>query len=485
MPGRIWHLFRARLAMARRSGWPVPTLVFFATLASLLALLVRDALPPFPYALLALSVGGLLFAFPLLSDLGALLRHDEGGEWIGSLPVLPVERALARVLHLALLLAGLACAWSVPWAILAPEDLDTRWRLVLPALALLQAFFLAALWISAQQLLLARLEGVFVLLESALVVVVVVTLVRLLGELPRLALLDPGRPELWWFPPMWFASPLVVGGWAWGAPAAVTSISILALLFVPTEKAQAFRRRNRSDRWLEPLRRLAVRAWVRAEERGPFDLVYLALPREREVALRTYPMLGIPLAFLWISATRAHGEGEAWRADLLALLLFTTGIYLPLLLTHVPLTESPAAAWLVRTAPCPENAVAGGAIKALFVRYLMPLYCSLLGLGLALGQADLLLRLWLPAVLLGLVLLRLLYPACVRDLPLSVAPEELRAEVDWAGRVATLAVGLTLLAVIANRFLDWKAGLGFALVLGLGEFALERKLGGAASRGGG
>lgn len=471
--------------MARRGGWPVPTLVFFATLGSLLALLVRDALPPFPYALLALSVGGLLLAFPLLSDLGALLRQDEGGEWVGSLPVLPLERALARVLQLALLLAGLACAWSVPWSLLAPENMDSRWRLALPALALLQALFLAALWISAQQLLLARLEGVFVLLESALVVVVVVTLVRMLGELPRLALLDPDRSGLGWFPPMWFAAPLVRGGWAWGAPAAVTSISILALLAVPTESTQAFRRRNRSDRWLEPLRRLALRVWVRAGERGPFDLVYLALPREREVALRTYPMLGIPLAFLWVSATRTHGAGEAWRADLLALLLFTTGIFLPLLLTHVPLTESPAAAWLVRTAPCPAKAVAGGAIKALFVRYLMPLYGSLLGLGLALGQAELLLRLWLPAVLLGLVLLRLLYPACVRDLPLSIAPEELRAEVDWAGRVATLAVGLTLLAVVANRFLDWRAGLGLALVLGLAEQALERRQAGAALRAGG
>jgi hypothetical protein len=470
--------------MARRSGWPVPTFVFFATLGSALALLVRDALPLFPYAVLALSVGGLLLAFPLLSDLGALLRHDEGGEWIGSLPALPVERAIARTLHLAVFLAGLAFAWSAPWAILAPDAVDTSERLALPALALLQAVFLAALWVSVQQLLLARLEGVFVLLESALVVVVVVTLVRLLGNLPWLATLVPGRAGLGWFPPVWFAIPLVDGGWTWGAPLGVTALSIVALLAVRTDRPQPFRRR-RSERWLEPLRRVAVRTWVRAEERGAFDLVYLVLPREREVALRTYPMLGIPLAFLWISATRAHGEGEVWRADLLALLLFTAGIYLPLLLTHVPLTESPGAAFLLRTAPCPASAVAGGAIKALFVRYLLPLYCTLLGLGLALGQAELLVRLWLPAVLLGLVLLRLLYPACVRDLPLSVAPEELRSEVDWAGRVATLAIGLTLLAVVANRFLDWKAGLGLAFLLGLCELALERKLGRTEAKAGG
>lgn len=463
--------------MARRSGWPIPAFVFLAALGAALALLVRDVLPPFPYALLALSVGGLLLVFPLLSDLGALLRHDEAEEWVASLPALPMERALARTLHLLVLLSGLTLAWSVPWAVLAPDALGMGDRLALPGLALVQALFLATLWISVQHALLARLESAFVLLESVLVVVVVVTLVQLLGHLPELAALDPLERGLRWFPPVWFVSPLVDGGWTWGVPLCMASASIGLLLAIPTGKSQPFRRRSRSDRWLEPLRRLAVRAWVRPAERGAFDLVFRALPREREVALRTYPMLGIPLAFLWLGASSARSEGEAWRGDLLALLLFTAGVYLPLLLTHVPLSESPAAAWVVRAAPCPDSAVAGGAIKALFVRYLLPLYCSLLGLGLALAQTELLVRLWLPAVLLGLVLLRLLYPSCVRDLPLSVAPEELRSEVGWAGVVAPLAVTLTLLAVLANRFLDWRGGLCLAFLLGLGELVLERRVG--------
>ncbi len=37
---------------------------------------------------------------------------------------------------------------------------------------------------------------------------------------------------------------------------------------------------------------------MRKGERGTFDLVWDALPLEREFVLRTYPMFGIPLAFL-------------------------------------------------------------------------------------------------------------------------------------------------------------------------------------------
>jgi len=463
--------------MTRRSGWPVPAMVFLAALGAALALLVRDDLPPFSYSLLALSVGGLLLTFPLLSDLGALLRRDEGGEWVGALPALAVERALARALHVVALLGGLVVSWFAPWALLAPDALGLFQRAALPGLGLMQALLLATVLIWAQQLLLARLELAFVLLESVLVAGVVVALVQLLGHLPELSVLDPDRPVLDWLPPVWFARPLFGEGWAWSVPVCATVASAGALLSLPADGTDSFRRRNRNERWLEPLYRIAARSWVRPAERGAFDLVYRALPREREVALRTYPLLGIPLAFLWIAASRAHAAGEAWRADLLALLLFTAGVYLPLLLTHVPLTESPAAAWMLRMAPCPARAMRGGAVKALFVRYLLPVYSALLGLGLVLSEAELVLRLWLPAVLLALLLLRLLYPACVRDLPLSVGPDELRSELDWAGMVAPLAVGLTLLAVGANRLLDWRGGLCLALLLLSCELVLEHRLG--------
>ena len=64
----------------------------------------------------------------------------------------------------------------------------------------------------------------------------------------------------------------------------------------------------------------------------------------------------------------------------------------------------------------------------------------------------------------------------MRDLPLSVGPEELRSELDWAGTVAPLAVGLTVLAVVSNRFLDWRGGLCVALLLLAWELRMERRL---------
>src|SRR5262245_7275086 len=97
---RIAALFRARLALVRGAGWPIPGLVFLAALAAALALLVRDLMPFQPWAFLALASGGLVLCPPLLSDLGAILRHDEGLPWLAALPALAVERTLARALHL-------------------------------------------------------------------------------------------------------------------------------------------------------------------------------------------------------------------------------------------------------------------------------------------------------------------------------------------------------------------------------------------------
>ncbi|MSR61332.1 MAG: hypothetical protein EXS08_02635 [Planctomycetes bacterium] len=472
---RTWILFGARLAMARRGGGPIPALLFLSALAAGLALLVRDLLPAFPYAFFALATGALVLGPPLLSDLGAILRQDPGLEWLAALPARATERTLARVLHLGLLLAALVGAWCAPFALLAPEAFGLAARLGLPALALAQGLGLAALLIWAQQLFLARAQALFVLFETALFAGLVIALLALLGRLPELARLTPDAAAIAWLPPAWFATAVVRGGGALVVPAIVCLASVGALLAVPASEQRPGVRRGAFERALEPLRRLARRLWVREEERGAFELVFAALPREREVALRTLPMLGIPLAFLLLGASGAQAPGDAWRGDVLALLLFTVGIYLPLLLTHVPLSETPEAAWILRLAPRTSEALVRGTIKALFVRWLLPLYLGLLILGLALGQGGLIARLWLPATLLGLLLLRALYPRCVRGLPLSKAPDELRVEIDWAGLLSTLAVALTLLAVLANRFLSWPMGLAFALLLAVAERVLSAR----------
>lgn len=450
-------------------------MVFLASLSATLACLVREDLPPYPFVLTGLSVGGLLLAFPLFSDLGALLRHDEAGEWVAALPAHARERTLARVLHVLILLGALVAAWSVPWALCAPPSLPLAARMALPALGFSLAVFLAAVWAWIQQSLIARLERALLWVETALVVLVVVVLIQILGHLPEMAGLTPDRPALLAFPPAWFARPLTSGGWTWCLPILVVTTSFGSLLALPEGAERTPRRLVRGRGWTTPLSRLATKYWVRADERGPFELVITALPREREFALRTFPMLGIPLAFLWISARGSSPRGDSWRSDLLALLLLTVGVYLPLFLTHVPLTESSRAAWVLRTAPIPRSAITNGAIKALFVRWILPLYLVLMGLGLILAEAPLLGRLWLPSLLLTLLLLRMLYGRCVKDLPLSTAPEDLRSDLDWAGAVSTLAVLLPLLAVVGNRWLGWGGGLAIGLALAVLEGVLDRR----------
>jgi len=449
---RAGHLVRARFGGMRRSGWPIPAMVFLAALSAVLASLAGEILPPFPYVFLALSLGPLVLGLPILSDLSGLLRHDEALEWIASLPALPVERLLARAAHLLVWLAGLALAWFLPWSFFGPPGLDRTAAAILPVAGFVLAIGVGAILVWTQQLLLQRWGWALVALETAWMVFTVVGILRLLGHLPEIASLTPETPGLTLVPSYWFARALTSGAaWSWALLAMAVPCA-LALLAVPAVEARAPSTRAGLERWLAPLRWLAVRHWVRAQERGTFDLVYAGPGREREFALRTYPLLGIPLAFLWLAASGGSGT---WRSDVLALLLFTAGVSLPLLLIHLPLTESPEAVWIQRVAPCPDRPRQEGAIKAVFVRWVAPLYLGLLGLGIGLGRGGEVLRLWPPAVLLALLLIRRLYPLCVRDLPLSTAPEDLRSDLDWAGGVTGMALALTVVAVLANRYLDW------------------------------
>jgi len=459
---RTGHLARARFAMLRRSGWPIPAVVFLAALSSVIASLAGELLPPFPYAFLALSLGPLVLGLPILSDLVGLLRHDEGLEWVSALPTRPAELTLARTAHLGAWLGALALAWFIPWSGFAPAGLGLGARLALPLLGFLLALGLATALIWAQQVLLARLAGLWVALETLWMVLAVVGILRILGGLPAIAAWSTGAAGLALLPSTWFARALVEGGHWWWTPAALGFPCLLALLRVPASEQAAPTARGGLERWLAPLRWLALRFWVRSDERGPFELVFRGPGREREFALRTYPMIGIPLAFLWLGAS---GGSEHWRTDVLALLLFTSGVSLPLLLVHLPLTQSPGAAWIQRLAPLGTRSHREGAIKAVFVRWVVPLYVALLAIGLGLGRGADVLRLWAPALLLALLLVRWLYPRCVRDLPLSTAPDELPANLDWAGPVTTLALGLTILAVLANRMLDWGASLALTLFL--------------------
>jgi hypothetical protein len=471
---RVLVLLRARLSAGARGGQPIATMFGLGFIAAVSCGLVRDLLPPFPYALFSLTLCAGLLAIPLLGDLGWLLREDEAREWVEALPVRGWELRMARTLHLLIELWALAAGMLASAALLAPANVGWAWRLGLALAGCATVTSLASLLLLVHAALGGQAEAFLVLLQTAIVVGVVVGTITGLGFVPELAQLQDVRAASWLacFPPAWFASALDGSP----APAMITTVlALLILLLAPTPRALV---RGGGETWIErllgPARALAVRTWVRRDERGPFALVYDALPREREVVLRTYPMIGIPLAFLL--AASGAGAPQGRRGDLLALLLFTAGIYLPILLVHVPTSSSHAARWILDGAPIPRGAIVCATIKALALRFLVPLFVLLAGLCVARGGWELALRLALPGALVALLVLRGLHGLCVHAPPLSTSPDRLEADLDWLGVLGTLAVGLTIVALLANRLVtSAPLGVGLALALLAVDVVLDRR----------
>jgi hypothetical protein len=223
--------------------------------------------------------------------------------------------------------------------------------------------------------------------------------------------------------------------------------ALLLTVIAPAHEGRGRKSTTPLARLLAPISALAARFWVRDDERATFHLVQDALPLERDFVLRTYPMIGLPLAFFLAGA---KGDAGPEREGLLAVLLFTPAIYLPILLAHVPATSSPRARWILESAPVSAAAIRGGAIKALAVRFLVPLYVVLGGMAMVLAGPDFALRLTPAGFVITLIVMRVIYPTVVRDNPLSVAADEVEVQHDWMGTLATLAFLLVILAALAQ-----------------------------------
>ena len=464
MNRRVLALLRARLSGSDRgTSLPIAPLLMHGMVAAVLCGLVRSEIPPFAYGVAALTLTGSLVAIPLLGELAHVLRADDASEWVEALPVTRRDLALARTLHLLITLAWLSSGSLLPAVVLLPPWSNVAGRLFLLAGGLTLVLAIGAALLVVQSALRGRAQALLVLLQTALTVGVVVGLVTGMRLVPFLAEQDAFGPT--WtlaLPSAWCAAPLSAEASLLGyaLPALLLVAAVAALLVTPPPPRPVHvGREPLLAVLLRPARALATRFWVRADERGPFDLVYDALPLEREVVLRSYPMIGIPLAFLAVGAT---GEDTAARSDLHAVLLFTACVYLPVLLLHVPASESWRARWLLETAPVDHAAVDAGAIKAVAVRFLVPLYTILAALAWAQSGPSVVLRLALPGFLLSLLVARRVYRACVEDPPLSVAPDEIRAAYDWSGSFLGYAIGLTVLALVANRALPTIPG-GLAL----------------------
>jgi hypothetical protein len=479
---RVLAVFRAGFeGQWGRGAWPVAPLIMHGSIAAVLCGLARSELQPFGYALFALSLSAALIAIPLLGEFGVLLRSDPASDWIEAQPIRRIELRLARTLVAMLLLAALVLSALLPAALLAPAAMEWYTRIGMIAVGGLQAIALLAAILCMQSVLGERAEGLLVLCQTVLVAGVVIGIIAGLRYVPRLAHLSSpsdASPLLAFHPPAWFAALLFAHAraagaiWSWAGWVAGVA-SLLALAFAPVPRVQHSPRAGFGlALLLGPLRAAASRWWVRANERASFHLVFDALPLERDFVLRTYPMLGIPLALI---IAGARGADPSERDALLAVLLFIPATYLPILLVHVPATATPAARWILDTAPIPRAAIDNGAVKAVALRFLLPLYVLLSAVAIAQGGIDIVLRLALPAAILAHIILRQLYPMCAGDLPLSVAPTDIAAKLDWTGTLLMLGIGLTVLALVALKFVD-SVGIGLAcstLLLAI-EWMLDR-----------
>jgi hypothetical protein len=464
MFGRIGALLRAGFQSQWGSGaWPVAPLVMHGSFSFVLCAVFADVLPLYGYAIFALALSGGLLLLVLLGEFSALLVADEAGEWIEAQPVRPFELRVARALLVFSLLGVLALSSLLPAAYFLPHA-DLGERALLVAAGLEQAVFLSAGLLVLQSLLGARAEGVLVTLQTLLVggivlgVVLGPRLARRFADIDDWTFDFPDSGNAWFdlLPSTWFVTVLAQANTdkmglldQFGA-ITVTTLAVLALLFLPAPRARAGSRgRTPLGIVLAPLRALAALVWVRREERASFELVWEALPKEREFVLRTYPMLGIPLAFLVAGASGSEG---GTREGLLALLCFTPAVYLPVLLVHVPASRSADARWILDSAPVAARTLAAGARKALALRFVLPLYALLFALAWSQTSLEFALRMAPAGFLVSLLVLQPLYELLVHEPPLSVLPEQIETKMDWGGPLMVLAIGLTLAAVLALEF---------------------------------
>ncbi|MDA1265440.1 MAG: hypothetical protein O2816_10220 [Planctomycetota bacterium] len=465
---RVIALLRAQLAgewyAESGSRLPIAPILFQVTISGVLCGIAGDVLPPYPYAIFALTVPLGLGALALFGELAPLLRSDAAAEWVGALPIRPIELRLARVLVTFVLLGGLALGALLPAVAFAPGAMLWPARIGLLGIGLLQTLGLAAFLLLLQVLCARRAEGVLVLLHTLVFVAVLVGFAAGLSKLGSLAEVTEPTGVLLALPSTWYAALLPGGPGGLALTLGLVALGVTAVVlavapFPPPPRAQ--RTGSPLSLLLEPLRRLAARTWVRPRERATFEFVWDALPAERDFVSRAYPLLAVPVAFLLLGADGGSEQGEG----LLAIALFAPAIYLPVLLMHVPATGTPEAHWLIDLAPVTRADQDAGARKAIALRFLLPLFLALSVMAYARADLIFALRLAPAAFAATLLLQRVIWPGYVSRPPLSAPPSDLGTVWDDAGSggMLMIAIGTSLVAILAWRKID-SPWLAFAML---------------------
>jgi len=431
---------------------PIAPLLFQTVIAVALLWLVQGDLDAHGHAVFTLSLLLALSLLALLGELAPLLASDPAEEWVAGLPVTKREVRLSKICVCLAVTLGMSLSVLIPAALLAPETMawTTRLWLVLLGWALMVTSTAIALLLhTAFQ---GKRGGLLVLVQAVLFVGLFVGFVGGLGRADMLSGWNQASGAWLALPSVWFAAPLAPNphslATAIGLGAFALSIAALALAPFP-QKAAAIGTQTLLGQILGPVAAMARRFWVRPDERPIFDWIYHGLPAEKDFGLRTYPLMAIPFAFLFLGADGTRPEG----LGLLAILSFAPLTYLPILLLFVPTTQTPQARVLLDVAPLGTLQEREGALKAIAVRILIPLYVLLAIVISWVATIELALHLIPPAAALTVYALRPLWLHYVENKPLSTPAQDLGGV--WRD---DLTGGMFFMAIVsvACALLTWK-----------------------------
>jgi hypothetical protein len=412
---------------------------------------------PFGFAFLQMLILMAAVAMSLVAEFGVALVDPDDHPLLSPLPISTRTYFAARAVNALFYVGVVATSWSLPGAILAGflhgGSVAAGLRHLLAALL---AGLSSAAFVVLGYGLLSRAVAARQVHEVILKLQVLFSIAVFLGLLYGPALLPgvegfvPFSRSAWALavPPAWF------GALAAGGPAPLAAVALLTPLVVAVvllrlsigyaaalrSHASARRPGEREVRGAGRLAALFRRVFVRRDERAAFDLTAILMARERPFRLRSYPLLGFPIALVVLAlTTRSPHDRLVW----LMLLMYAPNLYFPAVVSLLPHTANPEAAWIWRTSPVEARGAAVlGAQKAFLLRFVLPLYALV---------AVFAVWLWDPVAGLGNAaaagLVACLFTAFdfmrLPDLPFTLAPSRTFSQLDtsrFMGRVLLLAV---------------------------------------------
>lgn len=377
-----------------------------------------------------------MVAMALVADFSSVLLDTADHQILGPRPVSPRTVLMARLAHIAVYLSLLTFSmaffsflvgtWKFGWLFPPVFAISLAAGVVL-VLAIVCVFYLAVMRFFKEE----KVRDIILYAQIGMAVGVVggYQILPRLIDFSKLRDLDISQqPWIYVYPPTWFAAPIdLLAGTvdrprilltllALAAPlASMALVSVLAPRFRIAPEAG---RRSEdgsgstSSGRVTLVRRLSRLVTRGAEERAGFELTWQLAAQNRRFKLRIYPNLAFILifGFIFMFFVTTASPAETWSNlpnTQKHLLLFYLGLVMtPALLTEVRFTDRPEGAWVYKSLPLqrPGELLLGG-VKALCVRFALPLLSLVTVFVLAIWGVRVLLDVLLASSLSWCVLL--------------------------------------------------------------------------------